>query len=983
MINDVISHYKIIDKIGSGGMGEVFKAEDIKLNRIVALKFLPSSFSDDKVAKERFIHEAQSTSALDHPYICTIHEIGETDEGQLFISMAYYNGETLKEKIKRGPLKVEEVLTITSQICEGLDKAHKSGIIHRDIKPANIFITNDGIVKILDFGLAKAKDQTKLSYIEEMGGTINYMSPEQARGEKVDFRTDIWSLGVIMYEMITGKKPFEADYNQAILFLIMNENPKQITSLLSDVPAEFDRIVNKTLAKYPDERYQNLAELVDELKFEQRKLEQDRTGYRGAKTGTDKISKNKILNNKNNLKIIIPTAITILAALIFLIFNPFQSIQTQSLIPERNGNSLAVMYFENIADPEDKNHTGEMLTNLLITSLSQVKDLEVISRERLMDIQKEIGQTDYKNLSPRLAGQVAKNAGVSKMLIGSILQENPALTVTMRLIDVQSGRIISSQKVKDFPVNQIFTLVDSLAYFLSSSFPVVSISKSELRDVTKVTTNSIEAYRAYVEGLTLNSRSYFTEAKAAFEKAVELDSNFAMANFYLSMFQQTAGEAFLSWKSFQKAVELADDVTECERLQILSVNYMKLNQRDKAIEILNQLIKQYPHEIFPYTSLTVLYKRSLLDPQKMIEICRLGLKNNPSFKWFWNGQAYAFAYLNQRSEAFDAVNNYINSTPFEPNPYDSKGDLYVWFMEYDSSCIEYKKAMNLRSDFISSTNFGCYNVLRRNYEEAMKCFHKSGYIIPAIEIHRGQIVNAQEKLSGLLNSQISRRQLLLILPQMIHLSYETRQYSEMLRLSQKLSEELRKYPPEKIYARGYIAWALVKQGRHLEAQKLLDSIRNDIGGITPRLQLSADYLSAIISMEEGNNEMALKQFKKAFDMLPPNHEPNLFYSVCLLKCGYLSKAVSEFQRLIYWPNDGSNYLFGDVIGSIAYWPIQAVKAHYWLGVAYEQQGLKKEAVKEYKKFLEIWKDADFDSPEINDANKRAFELSESINKIGS
>jgi serine/threonine protein kinase/tetratricopeptide (TPR) repeat protein len=978
MISEVVSHYRIMDKLGCGGMGEVYKAEDVKLKRTVALKFLPPSFSYDEAAKQRLIQEAQSASALDHPNICTIHEINETDDGRLFIAMSYYAGETLKEKIARGPVEINEAISITRQICEGLNKAHKKGIIHRDIKPANIFITNDGIVKILDFGLAKVVDETKLSNWEDTSGTINYMSPEQARGGKIDFRTDIWSLGIIMYEMLTGKKPFSGDYDHVVLYLIMNEEPKSITSLRSEVPIEFERIVKKALSKYPSKRYQHMNELSDDLRIEQKKLKYVKSGYPGTKTNDNRIIQNKTFVPENVLRKIIPVAVAVIVAVIFLIINPFKLWQTQNPISEISGNSLAVMYFENIPDPEDKNHTGEMLTNLLITSLSQIKSLDVISRERLLDIQKEIGETDFKNLSPVLARQVAINAGVSKMLIGSILEENPVLTVNMRLIDVQSGRIISSQKVKDFPSNQIFSLVDSLAYLLINDFPVISDSKSEIKNIAEVTTNSEEAYRAYVEGLTLNYWNYSAEAKAAFERAVELDSNFAMAYFYLSFSQQLAGEAFLSWKSFQKAVKLADNVTECERLQIFAVNYMKLKKYEKAIETLNQVIERYPHEIFPYTSLSVLYKYSLLEPKKMIEICRLGLKNIPSYKWFWNGQAYAFAYLNQRSEAFNAINNYINSAPFKPNPYDSKGDLYIWFMEYDSSCIQYKKAINLRRDFASSTNLGYYHILRNNYTDALKYFHMSGYKIPLVEIHRGQILKAQKKSSDLLNSQISQIEALSVLRKKIHLSYETKQYPEMLRLADRLSKELRKYPPEKIYGRNYIAWALAKLGRYSEAYKLLDSIRTDIAGITPRLQVSAEYLSAIISLEEGNNEIALKQFKKAINILPPNHEPNFFYSVCLLKCGHLPEAVSEFQRLIYWPGTGSNYLFGDVIGSIAYWPIQTVKAHYWLGVAFEQQGKKEEAIKEYKKFLDIWKDADFDSPEITDANKRVLRLSDTI-----
>ena len=266
MINDIVSHYKVISRLGAGGMGEIYKAEDISLKRTVALKFLPSSFTFDKEARQRFIHEAQSASALDHPNICTIYEIGETDKGQMFISMACYDGETLKEKIEKGPLRIEETVEIILQICSGLEKAHKNGIVHRDIKPANIFITNDGIVKILDFGLAKAKGQTQLTQVGSTVGTVNYMSPEQARGEKVDHRSDIWSLGVIMYEMITGRLPFKGEYEQAVLYSILNDNQEPVTGIRSNVPMTMEHVVNKLLSKEPGERYQHVDEITADLK---------------------------------------------------------------------------------------------------------------------------------------------------------------------------------------------------------------------------------------------------------------------------------------------------------------------------------------------------------------------------------------------------------------------------------------------------------------------------------------------------------------------------------------------------------------------------------------------------------------------------------------------------------------------------------------------------------------------------------------------
>ncbi len=215
MIGKTISHYKILEKLGGGGMGVVYKAQDIKLKRTVALKFLPPELTREEEAKERFVHEAQSASALQHNNICTIHDIDDTDDGQMFICMDYYDGETLKKKIERGPLSVEEAIDITTQIARGLERAHEQKIVHRDIKPANLMVTSDGVVKIVDFGLAKLAGKTTVTKTGTTVGTVAYMSPEQARGEAVDHRTDIWALGVVLYEMLTGQLPFKGDYEQA------------------------------------------------------------------------------------------------------------------------------------------------------------------------------------------------------------------------------------------------------------------------------------------------------------------------------------------------------------------------------------------------------------------------------------------------------------------------------------------------------------------------------------------------------------------------------------------------------------------------------------------------------------------------------------------------------------------------------------------------------------------------------------------------
>ena len=265
MIGKTISHYKIIEKLGEGGMGVVYKAEDTKLERTVALKFLPLQAVAGEEEKARFRHEAQAAAALDHPNICTVHEINEAD-GQTFIAMAYVEGQSLYDVVAEGPVPISDALNHAAQIAEGLQAAHEKDIVHRDIKPANILITEKGQVRITDFGLAKLAGRTQLTKEGTSMGTIAYMSPEQTQGIEVDQRTDIWALGAVIYEMIMGQQPFRGDYEQAVTYSIMNEDPEPLTGLRTGVPMELERIVSKCLAKDPSDRYQHVDELIVDLR---------------------------------------------------------------------------------------------------------------------------------------------------------------------------------------------------------------------------------------------------------------------------------------------------------------------------------------------------------------------------------------------------------------------------------------------------------------------------------------------------------------------------------------------------------------------------------------------------------------------------------------------------------------------------------------------------------------------------------------------
>jgi non-specific serine/threonine protein kinase len=488
VIGQTISHYKILEKLGEGGMGVVYKAEDTKLKRTVALKFLSPQALGTEDDKARFIHEAQAAAALNHPNICTVHEIDET-EGQPFIAMEYIEGRSLKDLIDAGPLKLEESRNLAMQISEGINEAHRRRIVHRDIKPANIMITEEGRVKIMDFGLAKSPGRTQLTREGTTVGTVMYMSPEQTRGEEVDLRTDIWSLGVILYEMISGQPPFKGDHEQAVIYSIVNEEPKPLTSVRTGVPIELERIARKAMAKKPGDRYQHADELMVDLRSLTLGIDSDDLSFSASRKTKAKAAR--------QWRTLLAGAFVLLVIASVIYIAKFrqpqnEGITTAETLADKSAamiefdKSIVVLPFEDISPLGDNEYFSNGLTDEIIADLSKVHSLRVISRTSAMALKGT--EMDVKSIGEKL--------DVRYVLEGSVRKAGDKLKITAQLIDAAVDAHVWTEKY-DGTLEDVFDMQEEVSRAIVGALKV-ELSSDEDRVIAERPLDNVRAYDLYL-----------------------------------------------------------------------------------------------------------------------------------------------------------------------------------------------------------------------------------------------------------------------------------------------------------------------------------------------------------------------------------------------------------------------------------------------------------------------------------------------------
>ena len=675
-----IGRYEIRSPLGAGGMGEVYLAEDTKLGRNVALKFLSYNLTRDEERVRRFSQEARAASALNHPTILTIYEIGEAD-GRRFIATEFVEGQTLRQRILARALETIDAVIIAEQIASALTAAHAAGIVHRDIKPENIMLRSDGLVKVVDFGLAKLTEQSeagpddatrKLIKTSDgvIMGTVAYMSPEQARGLLVDARSDIFSLGVVIYEMVSGRRPFAGETNSDLLVAILKTEPPPLSRFSSEVPTELVRIVNKALRKDREERYQGVKDLLLDLKslreeldfkvkldrsIEPRSVDPEVVSVKGigidqttrptseSRGTTDAISKSSYSQIKHPQKV----ALLALAAFVVIGLGAFFYFNRRPPLTDKDTILLA----------DFVNTTGETvfdgtLKQGLMVQLQQTPFLHLFPPEAVRETLTFMGRSPDERITRDVGREICQRRGLKALVMGTISNIGSHYVITLEAIGVQTGEPIATEQVEAESREQVLKALGQAATGLRKELgESLNTLKKYDAPIEQATTSSLEALQIYSKGQEQIYSGHFPEALPLFKRAIELDPNFAAAYNWLTWTYVNIGDYKQAAESAEKAFSLIDRVTELEKLHILDIYYLFATDDWEKQREVDELLKQrYPNDWIPHNSLAITYL-AVGQPEKAVAEEHEAIRLVPNeIHTYWH-LARAFIRLNRFDEA--------------------------------------------------------------------------------------------------------------------------------------------------------------------------------------------------------------------------------------------------------------------------------------------------------------------------------------------
>ncbi|UCF67607.1 MAG: protein kinase [Acidobacteriota bacterium] len=695
VIGRQLAHYKIVDRLGVGGMGEVFLAEDTRLGRRVALKMLRPERGLDEQRRARFEREARTIAALQHPHIVTIYAV-EEDDGVLFLTMEYIEGQKLSSLIPEGGLPLERFFALAMPLIEAVAAAHERGIVHRDLKPDNVMVDGEGRVKVLDFGLAKLAEATTSESAETRApeltatmeraivGTAAYMSPEQAQGQSVDARSDVFSIGVLLYQMLTGRPPFEGETTLSILSSILKDTPDTVSDIRHELPPALGSVIARCLAKDSGERFPDARALQREIEAVQQRLEgRRRSPASGARRGW------------------LIAALLLIGAVVtaWAVWPPARAPATRApgaAIGASGRPSIAVLSFEDHSGSEELRWLASGLPSMLLTGLAQTPGLDVVSRQRIQDILRQLGSEQVEAIDQRLREEIAERSGAGAVVVGSIFKSGEEIRIDVQVEDVGSGRVITAESVRG---QDVFPMVDELTRRIRRSLPrLPRIGAAPSRGLAEVTTSSLEAYRLYSEGLEALHNHRMSEARELMRRAVEVDPQFGMAYFYLWTVSETLRDMTSAEAYRIRALENVERLPERNRLLVEGAAAYQEGRIDEAITTLERLIERYPDELDAYIRLSLVHLFNGND-DAYLDVLRRGVEAIPASGTAHNFYGYALLRSGRYTEGLRALEQYARLSPGEPNPLDSLAEAYLLTGQPEKALARYAQVLALDASF--------------------------------------------------------------------------------------------------------------------------------------------------------------------------------------------------------------------------------------------------------------------------------------------
>jgi serine/threonine protein kinase/tetratricopeptide (TPR) repeat protein len=984
--------YQVIEELGKGGMGRVYKVFDTEVREKLALKLLKPEIATDPGTIERFRNELKLARTISHRNVCRMHDLGrEEATGSYFITMEYIPGEDLKSLIHSiGALPVGKAVSIARQVAEGLAEAHRLGVIHRDLKPQNIMIDREGGARIMDFGIARSAKAKGLTGAGVMMGTPEYMSPEQVDGREADARSDIYALGVVLYEMLTGRLPFEGGTPLSVAVKQKSEPPPDPRRINAGIPEELANIVLKCLQKEKTDRPQSAEGLLAELGRIEKSLPETTGALPLRKPATSRQLTVRLPSNR----IWIPAvaALAVLGALLVWQF-----------VPDSAGSrrTVAVIGFKNQTGDAGLDYLREAIPNLLITSLEQSKHLRVTSWERLKDLLRQAGRDDAAVFDDEAGFEICRRAGIDALVVGAYVKAGETFVTDVKVLDAATRESLKSASARGDGVSSILkSQIDEISRAVGRGVgkPLLKI-EAPARPIVELTTSSLEAYNYFLRGREDLEKFYFADAKRFLEKALALDPEFAFAYLVLANAENQLNDLNARARAVKEAYRRSAKTSEKERLMIAAEYARSIEQDpDKALRGYQELARRFPDDKYAQFGLGYCYE-GRQDYPAAAEALGKAVALDPNFGYALNQLAYIRAKMGQFDEALGLFERYAAISPGDANPLDSIAELYVRMGQLDRAEAKYREALELRPDFFSTCASLYYTTaLKEGYPAA------AGWLVEL----EARAPTASAKLQSLWLTAFTDYLLGRWEPALGRFAEFRRQAGAagtayyaavadwisgfILRDMGRSDEALaafqgfldwggRERPNDAAFFRAsrdfFAGWVAIGGGRTDEAATRAGELEKDLAGLQPADVKPTTFLHGLLGAEivlaKGDAKRAIALGREivvpdfpsfSVPSLATYNQPWLkdVLARAYWKAGDLDAAAAEYRKLTTIdPANTIRFLISPLY-------------HYRFARVLEEKGDRAGAAIEYRKFLDYWKDADPTHPELADARRRLAAL---------